>query len=261
MPSLSVAFQKTASQNSIFGSDQSATSSGHSLNFNSSYNWTGFNLGAAYYLGGSSSEYPQLLAGGPQVTSTSATDHGYSFTTSHRLPWSGSVYADYGSSTVDTSYLGTHSNYTVDNFNTAASFQPTQKLRMSGDMTYSSNLSGTIEQAVLAAGGAVTQSIQSAPSHSYSFTGAASYRLITNMQVQGQAERRIEEYNGQSLGANSYDADVNYWHYLFGGRFSSTVLLEDATTDGSSANSLGFNVNTTYNRRIREVARRWFVQL
>jgi hypothetical protein len=138
----------------------------------------------------------------------------------------------------------------VGNFNSAASFQPTQKFQFSADMTYSNNLSGTIEQAVLAAGGVVTQSSQGAPSHSYSFTGAASYRLITNMQVQGQAERRVEEYNGLSLGANSYDAGVNYWHYLFGGRFSSTVILEDATTDGSSANSLGFNVNSSFNRRI-----------
>ena len=106
LPSLSVAFQKTGSQNSIYGSDQSATSSGHSLNFNSSYHLAGFNLGAAYYLGGSSSQVPQLLAGGQQVTSTSATDNGYTFTASHRLPWNGSVFADYGSSTVDTELPG-----------------------------------------------------------------------------------------------------------------------------------------------------------
>jgi hypothetical protein len=165
------------------------------------------------------------------------------------------VYANYGSSTVNTSYLGTRSSYTVGNFNSAAAFQPTQKFQFSVDMTYSNNLSGTIEQEVLAAGGAVAHSSQSAPSHSFSFTGAGSYRLIANMQVQAEAERRVEEYNGISLGANSYYAGVNYWQYLFGGRISSSLILEDATTDGSSANSLGFNVNTTYNRRIG----RWHV--
>jgi hypothetical protein len=250
LPSLSVSFQKTGSQNSIFGSDKDATSSGQSFNLNTSYNWAGFNLGGAFYLGSSSSEYPQLLAGGPQVTSTSATDHGYTFTTSHRLPWNGSVYANYNNSTVDTSYLSTSSTYTVGNFNAAASFQPTQKLQLSGGMAYSDNLSGTIEQAVLAAGGVVTTSLQSAPSHSFDFTGAASYRLITNMQVQAAAERRTQEYNGRSTGGDAYDAGVNYWHYLFGGRFSSTVILEDATTDGTTANSLGFNINGSFNRRI-----------
>jgi hypothetical protein len=249
LPSFSAAFQKTGSQSSIYGSDQSATSSGHALNFNTSYTLAGFGLGSSYYLGGSSSEIPQFLAGGQQLTSTSATDHGYTFTASHRLPWNGSVFADYGSSTVDLTYLGTHANYTVGNFNSAASFQPTQKLGVSMGMTYSSNLSGSLVQTVLADGGVVSESSQSPASHSYAFTGGVGYAAATNLRVQGQVERRIQEYNGVSAGANDYSASASYWHYLFGGRINSALTVQDATIDGSSQNSLGFNATTTFNRR------------
>ena len=159
------------------------------------------------------------------------------------------MFADYGSSTVDLSYLGMHSNYTVDNFNSAAALQPTQKLGMSMGMTYSSNLSGSLEQTVLADGGVVSQSAQSPASHAYAFTGGVGYAAATNLRVQGQVERRIQEYQGVSAGANDYTANVSYWHYVLGGRINSSLSLQDATIDGSSQNSLGFNTTTTFNRR------------
>ncbi len=249
-PSLSVAFQKTGSQNSIYGSDQSATSSGHSLNFSSNYRLAGFGLGASYYLGASSSEVPELLVGGEQVTSTSANDHGYTFSASHRLPWNGSVSSSYNSSTVNIDYLGTHSSYTVGNFNSAATLQPTQKLAMSMGMTYSSNIGGSFVQTLLADGAAVTQSNQSPASHAYAFTGGVGYAAATNLRLQGQVERRTEEYDGVTTGANYYSASANYWHYVFGGRINSSVTVQDSTVDGSSQNSLGFNATTNFNRRI-----------
>ena len=249
LPSLSVSFQKTGSHNSIYGSDQSATSTGHSLNFNTNYHLAGFGLGASYYLGESSSEIPQLLVGGQQVTSTTAKDNGYTFAASHRLPWSGAIFANYSSSTVDLDYLGTHSNYTVGNFNSAVSFQPTQKLGMSMGMAYSSNLSGSLTQTLLADGAVVSESTQSPPTHAYTFSGGFGYSAATNLRVQGQIERRTQEYNGVSSGATDYSATASYWHYIFGGRINSAVTLQDASIDGSSQNSLGFNATGTFNRK------------
>ena len=261
LPSFSVAFQKTGSQSSIYGSDVSATSTGHSLNFNTSYQLAGFGLGAAYYLGGSSSEVPQLLAGGQQLTSTSATDNGYTFTASHRLPWNGSGFADYGSSTVDLTYLGTHSNYTVDNFNSAASFQPTQKLGMSMGMTYSSNLSGSLVQTVIASGGLVSESIQSPASHAYSFTGGVGYAAATNLRVQGQAERRIEDYNGSNLGANDYTANVSYWRYPTRRPHQLRSNLAGRHNRRKFPELAWFQRHEHFQPQIREVGRRRFGQL
>ena len=63
----------------------------------------------------------------------------------------------------------------MDTFNAAASFQPTQKFHASFSMSYSNNLSGSIDETVLASGGVVSQSTQSPASHAYDFAAGAGY--------------------------------------------------------------------------------------
>jgi hypothetical protein len=250
LPSLSVSFSDSGSQNSIYGLTQTSSSNGHSLNFNSNYQLRGFGLGGSYFLGGSSSEYPDIFAGVTKFTTSSSADHGYTFTASHRLPWNGSVFGTYSSSTVDSNYLSTRETYTVGNFNTAASVQPTQKLQLSAGMSYSDNVSGSIEQAVLASGAVVTQTSPSSPSHAYDFTGAISYSAARNLRVQGDIERRVQAYQGLTLGATAYAANTSYWRKLFGGHISTALTVQDSTVDNNPASSLGINANTSYNRRI-----------
>ncbi len=248
-PSLSVSFQRSGGENSIYGTGLNADSTAHSFNVNSSYNWAGFGLGAFYYKGASNSQFPEVLAGTQQITATNATDHGYGFTASHKLPWNGSVFCNFSNSSVNTSYLGESENYSVDNFNAAASFQPTQKLHASLSMNYSSNLSGSIFETVLASGGVVSQSTQSPPSHADDFAASAGYVPLPNMLVQGEVERRTQDYFGIEYGSNAYSGTGSYWRKIFGGSFSTTMLVADITIDGSPQNSLGFTVNTNFNRR------------
>ena len=226
-----------------------AHSSSHSFTLSGSYNLAGFGLGASYYRGTSNSQLPEILTGEEQITSTNSTDHGYTFTASHRLPWNGSVFCNYGSSTTNTNYLGESENYTVDTFNAAASFQPTQKFHASLSMGYSNNLSGSIDQTVIASGGVVLQSTQSPPSHAYDFAAGAGYVPLPNVQVQGQAERRTQNYLGVEYGSNTYSAIASYWHTLLGGNFNTAVTVADSTVDSSSQNSLGFTTSTNFNRR------------
>ena len=106
LPTLSASFQTSGGHNSIYGTGLTADSSSHSFNLNSSYNWKGFGLGASYYTGASNSQFPEILAGEQQVSSTDSTDHGYTFTASHKLPWNGSAFCNYSNQSVNTSYRG-----------------------------------------------------------------------------------------------------------------------------------------------------------
>jgi hypothetical protein len=250
LPSLSVSFQRSASENSIYGASQNDTSSSHSFTLNSSYSWLGFNMGGAFYIGGSSSQFPELFAGGTQIGSSSSTDHGFTFSASHRLPWNGSAFGSYNSSTSDTSFQNTSTNFTVDYLNAGAAFHPNRKLTMSTDMSYSSNLSGSIEEVVLASGGVVPQSASSAPSHSFDFTSGASYAPLPHLFVQGDFERRTEEFLGESFGSNLYSASGNYYHLLFGGSINSGASVEESTVDSNPSKTLGFTVATNYSREV-----------
>ena len=87
------------------------------------------------------------------------------------------------------------------------------------------------------------------------------YAAATNLRVQGQVERRIQEYQGVSLGANDYTANVSYWHYVLGGRINSSLSLQDATIDGSSSELARFQRHDHFQSQIREVGRRCFGQL
>jgi hypothetical protein len=254
LPSLSVSFQRSSSQNTIYGAQAQDSSTSDNFNLHGNYRLAGFNLGANYYTGSSNSEFPELLAGGQDLTSNSnTTSHGYGFNVGHSLPWNGSANANYNDSTVDSNFLGTSESYTVRLFNAAASMQPSPKLHVSVTMGYSDNLTGSIEQAVIAAGGVATQqAAESEPSNAYNFAGIVSYALMPNLQMQGEAERRVQTYLGTTYGANTYSGTVSYWHGLFGGIFNTAGSIADSTGDNTSNNSIGFTGNANYNRQIGE---------
>ena len=248
LPSLSVSFSKSGSENSIYGTSQSTSSTSHSFTVNSSYTWLGFNMGGAFYFGGSNSQFPELFTGGTESATSTATDHGFTFSASHRLPWNGSSFVNYSSSTSDSTFQGTSTNFTVDELNGSASFHPTDKLSFSGNAGYSSNLSGSIEEVVLAAGGVVPQSTSSPPSHSFDVTGAASYTPLPHLFVQGDAERRTQEFLGGSFGSNLYTASGSYYHLLLGGSLNSTLGVTESTVDNNPAKTLGLTAASSFSR-------------
>ena len=251
LPSLSVGYQRSASTDSIYGTSQSASSSSHSLSVNSSYSWLGFNMGGAIYFGGSSSQFPELFTGGTMSASSLATNHGYTFTASHHLPWNGSSFVNYSSSTSDSSFQSTKTSFTVDELNGGAAFHPTSKLAYSGNVSYSSNLSGSIEEVVLAAGGVVPQSTSSGPSHSLDLSATASYTPVTHLLVQGGAERRTQEFLGKSYGSNLYTTSADYTRRLLGGQLSSSLAVVESTVDNNPTKTLGLTAAGTFSREFR----------
>ena len=250
LPGLSASFQRSSSENSIYGVSGNDHSTSHSFTLNSSYTRFGFNMGGAVFVGGSSSEFPEVFTSGEKTLSASSSDHGFTFSASHRLPWNGTWFGSYNSSTADTSFQNTHTNFTVDYLTTGAEFHPERKLQLFTNLSYSSNLSGSIEDVVLESGGVVQQSTPSAPSHSLEFTSGASYTPISHMFVQGDFERRTESFLGESFGSNLYSAGANYYHLLLGGSISSALSAVESTVDNNPAKTFGFTVSSTYNREI-----------
>jgi hypothetical protein len=248
LPTLSANFQTGSGQYSIYGTDDNGSTFNHSFTLKSSYMLKGFSLGAFFGDGGGHSEGPQVLQGLPSEQSSS-NSLSYGFNVSHPLPLHGSFSGAFTSSKFTSDFAGGSDTGTVDDYTATALFQPTQKLHFSVSTNYSSNLSGSLYEAVAGVGGVAQPLDLGQGTHALELSANASYSVMANMQTLAFADHREQYYLGEDFGANSYGAGMTYWRPLFGGSLNAALSLSDNTTSNSNANSLGINTSVNYNRR------------
>jgi hypothetical protein len=249
-PSLSVGFQTGHSAYSVYGTNDQGNNAFHSLNLHSSYTLAGFNMGAYYVNGGSTSLIPQVVAG-PIDTETHSDNSGYGFNFSHMLPLHGSFSAGFNRSDYDSDYLGFHSGGTIDMVNALASVHPTYKLGFSGSMNYSDNLSGQLYQAIIGAGGVTTGVNSNESSDSLDVMGVGSYTIRPDVQTSAFVERRTQNYLGETFGVTSYGGSASYARELLKGSFNSSVSASANHSDNTGADTLGFSTIENYSSEFK----------
>jgi hypothetical protein len=248
LPTLSANFQMGSNQYSIYGSNDSGSTSSHGFGIHSGYTLEGFNLGAYYSDGSSHSQIPQILQNSPEEIATSSNS-GYGFSVGHALPIHGSFSGTYNSSDVNSNFDGNNYSGNIDTYTASAAFQPTNKFHFSASTDYSDNLEGVLYQSINAAGGVAPPPNLGQGSHSFDVLGNASYAILPNMQVLGLADHREQYFLGESFSANSYGGGMTYGRTLFGGNVNAALTLTDNTISNSSLNTLGLSATVNYNRR------------
>jgi hypothetical protein len=259
-PTLNVGYQKGDNNYSLYGTNERGKNNFHSLFLNSNYTIAGFGMGGGVSMGASNALIPQVIVGGKEAQSNSNSTN-YSFSVSHRLPWSGSFSSTFNRSNIDSDYLGYKFNGTINRWAANAGVHPTEKLSFSLSTDYTDNLSGSLYQATVpgaqggGAGsgtpapiGAVTA--QSQQSSGWNFLLNSTYAFARNLQAQGTVERRLQFFQGKNYGSTMYSGGVYYTRQIMGGYFGSSLNIIDSRLDNSNQNSLGFTSNTNYNRRI-----------
>ena len=249
LPSLSASFQTGSNQYSIYGSNDTGSSDNHSFNLRSGYLLRGFNMSAYFGDGSGHSDIPQVLQGSAGSETATSSNRSYGFSVGHALPFHGGVAGNFNSSEYDSEFEGNSSSGTVDTYNATASFQPTNKLYVSFSTDYSTNLAGSLYQAVAGTGGVVQAPDLGQASHSMDVLANASYALLPNMQALAFADHREQYFLGESFSANSYGGGMTYGRPLFGGNLNAAVSASDNTISTSSENSLGLNSSVNYNKR------------
>jgi hypothetical protein len=222
---------------------------------------------------------PGVLVNGQETTSTS-DNKGFSFAASHRLPWNGSFSTLYNWTDLNSDYLGYKFNGTIDRVSATAGIQPTQKLYLSLSADYTDNLSGSLYQAIFPtaagqAGAAQTSNGSGAEattqaggsgsagstttlqgtelnvsSHAWNVLFNTSYAFASNLQATGEVERRMQTYAGANYGDTVYGGGLSYTRQIKGGYLGSNLNVFDSVIDGKNSNSLGYNANLNYNRRM-----------
>ncbi len=272
LPTLNVGYQQGSENYSIYGSNQTGNSNFRSFYLNSNYTLAGFNLGAGVSDGTSRALIPGVLIDG-QETNSDSDNKTFNFSAGHRLPWHGSFSSSFNRTDLNSDYLGYSFNGLIDRVAASAGINPTQKLSFSLNADYTDNLSGSLYQAIFptAAGQASTSlaSGTSAPSggdlaattttpgtelnvssHAWNILLNGSYSFAPNLQAQGEVERRMQSYAGATYGDTLYGGGLNYTRQIMGGYMGANVNVFDSVIDGHNTNSLGFNTNLNYNRRV-----------
>jgi hypothetical protein len=238
------------------GVQQNGSSGYRHLGLNSGYSIAGFNLSGFYNLGSSNTSSPELF-GSQTLRDVNSDDHSFGFSATHRLPMQGSFSTSFNRSSMNTDYLGSHYNGTVDTLNANAGFHPTEKFGFSVSSGYSDNLTGSLFQTIVPGGqtsqpgdqngGGLFQN-SSESSHSFFLQSYGTYLLTKKLQLDFQAERRQQSYLGGSYGSNMYGGGASYVSPLFGGFLGVSLNLLGSNSDYSTGNVLSFTSNVNFSR-------------
>ena len=248
-PSLSASFQMADNKYSIYGSNDSGSTTSRSFSLRSAYMLAGFNLNGYFTDGDAHSDVPQVLQGSTQAETATSNSRGYGFAVGHPLPLHGGFSANVNRSDVNSDFLGNSYNGTIDTYTGVAAFQPTQKFHFSVSTNYSDNLSGTLFQAITSAGGIIAPPAQGQSSNAFDLQGNASYSVMANLQALASADHRQQSFLGKDYSADSYGGGITYGRVLFGGNFNTAGTVTENMVSTSSAKDLGFSGTINYNKR------------
>jgi len=254
LPSLMVSFNDGSSDYSVIGAQQHGSNGFRNLSLRSNYRAAGFDLTAGYMLGRSHSEIP-LVTGDQSVQAVHSDNNSFLFSASHRLPMEGSFGASFTRSDINTDYFGSSYNGIVDTVNANVGITPKPMLNLSANMGYTDSLTGSLFQSLLpgatqtATGPGIYQSSMS--SNSLYMMGLATYGITSNLQLEGDVQRRQQTYLGTSYGANTFGGGATYTTGALGGFLSVSGNVADNNTDYTKGNSLSFGTNVAFNRPVQ----------
>lgn len=243
-PSFSAGYQTGTSKYNVYGSNDNGSTAFHSVNLHSAYSWEGFNTGAFYSHGNAHSMVPQIVAG--QILHTRSSTNVYGVNSTHRLPLQGSATASFNRSNWDSSYLGYDSTGTIDTVNATAGVHPAKDFSFTVSTNYSDNLTGQLEQSVIASGGVIPGLNTNQTSNSFDVMAVATYTLLTSLQTSGYVERRAQTFLGNTYGVTSYGGDGVYTHKMLNGTINGAVNVMANHSDQSGADTIGFSGNESY---------------
>ena len=253
-PSASFGYQLGDNKYSIYGSGDQGSNKFQSLNATTSYKWQGFDASGFYTNGGSQADIPEIISGAPNVE-THANSYAYGFNLTHPLPLRGSFASGVNRSHYGSNYLGNGTDGTIDQVMTTAAMHPNDRLSFSVSANYSDNLSGQLIESVINSGAAVSSQTAnqstSQSSDSIDLIGTAAFAASKGVQTSLYAERRSQDFEGQSYGDESYGASVSYGHAMLDGHINANLNVNDNTSEQNGDNSLGFSSSANYTTQYR----------
>jgi hypothetical protein len=251
LPTLSVSYSQGDGSGTVYGTDQQTGSDTKLFNVRSTYAIDGLRLNGYFDHTNLHSTVPEFLAG-EQESVSNTSGHDLGFGANRNLPFNGSFYANYNRSEASTDFQGEEpstSSYTTSTETSGVTFHPLQKLSLFANENYTDNLSGYLNQNLIASGAVQTPINLGSGSNSLTLGGGANYQFTSFLSAQAQATYSDQYYFGQGYTGTYFSGTVNYTHRIFDMFSFSAGVVEQSNGQGSNAIGLIGNVN--YFHRIK----------
>jgi len=245
LPTLSLSYTTSANSSSVLGAEGDIHSATRVFNLNSTYKLVGFNLNGFYTHQNLDLNTPAFLGIGSAPSESSSSSSTYGILASHTLPLSGNFSFGFNRTTYDIGSLTSSSDGSTNTADAMATINPTRKLSLMGEMRYTGNLVGALQQSLTTAGGGpVVLLLGGGKSHSFGTSAMAYYTLGHGFAVNGRVNRQSQYYNGQTYDFTQYGGTLNYNYSrpLFGLLYFSFGMVDNAQQSANNGLSLTGNV-------------------
>jgi hypothetical protein len=245
LPSLTATYGLNSSSSTLQGEPGTTDTSSRNFSLMSHYKVDGFGITGFLNHQNFQVKLPLFLSPTNSESDSSGTSYGISVT--HALPLSGSFGAGYNRTDYSSETGSYHNNGTTDTADSTVSFRPTQRFTISGQVRYTGNLIGALQQSV--APGAPPLPTNEQTSHGFSLSTYGAYNLGRGFTLIGYANRQTETFQGLNFTTNRAGGTLTYSYSrpLFGMLYFSFGMVNNATNNG--AGSLGFVGNVSFKRR------------
>jgi len=236
MPTVTATFGMNSSSATLQGEPGTTDSSSRTFNLMSHYKVDGWGLAAFLNHQNFSVKLPTFLSPTNSESDSSGTSYGVS--ANHRLPLTGMFEAGYHRTDYSSETGNYHNRGSTDTADSTVSFRPFERFTIQGQVRYTGNLIGALQQSV--APGAPPFPTSDQTSHELSLGTYGTYELGHGFILIGYASRQVATFEGIDTTITRAGGTLTYSYSrpLFGILYFSFGMVNNATNSGGG--SLGF---------------------
>jgi hypothetical protein len=251
VPSLSVGYQQGSNQYSLYGTNENTSSAFQAVTANGNYQLLGFTLNAGNHYTTTHLDVPQLFSGEQQPSTSDSSGDSFSLGIGHRLPFNGSFSASASRSDLSEDSSAGPYSATLDTVNAGLGFNPIARLNVGANAQYTDNLTATLYQSILAAGGIVGENTPNYPTHARDVTGYANYLVpALHMTFNADDDHRDQAFDGIAVQSDSYTATATYSNTIWNGYLNAVAGVTHTTINPGDEGRLGLLGSLTYSRDV-----------
>jgi hypothetical protein len=246
LPTLTATFTDNSSSSTIQGEPGTTDSASRTINLISTYKVDGWGLNGFVNHQTVQVTLPAFLSLTNARSDSSGTAYGIA--ANHPLPLSGMFTAGYNRTDYSTETGSYRNNGSTDMAESTIAFKPTEKFSINGQVRYTGNLIGALQQSL--PGGGPPLPTNERGSHGISLGTYGSYNLGRGFILVGYANRQVSTFEGIQTTSTQAGGTLTYRYArpLFGLLYFSFGMVNNAANNGGG--SLGFVGNVSLKKRI-----------
>ena len=248
MPSLTATFGSNSSSSTLQGEPGTTDSSSRNFSLMSHYKADGWGFTGFANHQNFDVKLPAFLSPTNSESDSSSTSYGVSV--SHPLPLSGIFQADYSRTDYSSETGNYHNSGTTDTADSTVAFKPTERFTINGQVRYTGNLIGALQQSLTPGAPPLPTDEQS--SHGVTLSTYGTYNLGRGFILIGYANRDMETFRGVDFTTTRAGGTLTYSYSrpLFGVLYFSFGMVNNATNNAGG--SIGYVGNVAFKRRFGE---------